>query len=334
MQNKIKRLIWVDALRGLLILLVVIGHSLQFGDYENRICWNIIYSFHMAAFFVVSGYVNYKESYQLLSLKKKVTQLLLPFVVWTVLTILLQGWDWHCLLNVILRPDRSYWFLYVLFVIVSIFTIVKSINSTLTLKCKKCSVDISDVLLAFVILALVGIMVISEFRWLGFQFISYYFGFYVLGSWLRKYNIHFTDTYLVVFCVCWLALSLFWRMHEIPKPLSGITFLPGSLLNYAYRYLTALVGSIFFLALAKRFFNNSANKIIQVLSYLGKVSLGLYVIHLFIGVPIYSYYRELLSSDTSIAFVILDSFTRISISLVLVYIIQHIPFVRLLLLGK
>ena len=132
MQNKIKRLIWVDALRGLLILLVVIGHSLQFGDYENRICWNIIYSFHMAAFFVVSGYVNYKESYQLLSLKKKVTQLLLPFVVWTVLTILLQGWDWHCLLNVILRPDRSYWFLYVLFVIVSIFTIVKSINSTLT----------------------------------------------------------------------------------------------------------------------------------------------------------------------------------------------------------
>ena len=48
------RLLWADALRGLLILIVVLGHSLQHGDYENRISWNIIYSFHMAAFFVVS----------------------------------------------------------------------------------------------------------------------------------------------------------------------------------------------------------------------------------------------------------------------------------------
>lgn len=53
-----KRLLWADALRGLLILSVALGHSLQFGDYNNRLSWNIIYSFHMAAFFVVSGYVS------------------------------------------------------------------------------------------------------------------------------------------------------------------------------------------------------------------------------------------------------------------------------------
>ena len=59
--DKVKRLIWVDALRGLLILLVVLGHSLQFGDFHNRLSWNIIYSFHMAAFFVLSGYVTCKN---------------------------------------------------------------------------------------------------------------------------------------------------------------------------------------------------------------------------------------------------------------------------------
>ena len=63
-----KRLIWADALRGVLILLVVLGHSLQHEDFENRIAWNIIYSFHMAAFFVILGYVGYKKEYAIIVL--------------------------------------------------------------------------------------------------------------------------------------------------------------------------------------------------------------------------------------------------------------------------
>ena len=88
-----KRLIWADALRGLLILLVVLGHSLQHGDYENRISWNIIYSFHMATFFVISGYVGYKEEYTISSLWGKGQQLLLPFVAWTVVEAFISGGD-------------------------------------------------------------------------------------------------------------------------------------------------------------------------------------------------------------------------------------------------
>lgn len=54
-----QRLLWIDALRGILILTVILGHALQHGDYYHRLPWNIIYSFHMAAFFAVSGYANY-----------------------------------------------------------------------------------------------------------------------------------------------------------------------------------------------------------------------------------------------------------------------------------
>lgn len=57
------RIIWADSLKGILIILVVLGHAIQnvlgYDCFNNHI-WNYIYSFHMAAFISVSGYLNYK----------------------------------------------------------------------------------------------------------------------------------------------------------------------------------------------------------------------------------------------------------------------------------
>lgn len=48
-----KRLIWIDSLKGWLMILVVLGHAIQssLGDacFQNHL-WNLIYSFHMPAF--------------------------------------------------------------------------------------------------------------------------------------------------------------------------------------------------------------------------------------------------------------------------------------------
>lgn len=62
-----KRQIWADNLRGILIVLVVLGHAIQaqLGDlcFANHV-WNYIYSFHMAAFMAVSGWLSYHPSSQ------------------------------------------------------------------------------------------------------------------------------------------------------------------------------------------------------------------------------------------------------------------------------
>lgn len=129
-----KRLVWADALRGLLILLVVLGHSLQHGDYENRISWNIIYSCHMAAFFVISGYVGYKKEYVFSSLWGKARQLLLPFFIWTLVEAFISGAGISSLFSAILKPDNSYWFVFVLFVILFLFTSMVSICQKMALK--------------------------------------------------------------------------------------------------------------------------------------------------------------------------------------------------------
>lgn len=58
----IKRNKKVDELRGLLMILVVIGHIIQFVTYpetfDDNIVFRIIYSFHMPLFMLLSGYVS------------------------------------------------------------------------------------------------------------------------------------------------------------------------------------------------------------------------------------------------------------------------------------
>ena len=54
-----ERISTLDAIRGLAIFLVVLGHSVQFNvpDPFNNPVFKIIYSFHMPLFISVSGYL-------------------------------------------------------------------------------------------------------------------------------------------------------------------------------------------------------------------------------------------------------------------------------------
>ena len=52
-----KRIIDIDCAKGILIILMVIAHVFQYG-----VVHDIVYSFHMAAFFVISGILmNYSK---------------------------------------------------------------------------------------------------------------------------------------------------------------------------------------------------------------------------------------------------------------------------------
>ena len=63
-----KRIYWVDCAKGILIVLMVIGHNIQFGSgaemlsenlyYDNWI-FKIIYSFHMPCLMLISGFFSY-----------------------------------------------------------------------------------------------------------------------------------------------------------------------------------------------------------------------------------------------------------------------------------
>ena len=118
-----QHLIWIDALRGLLILLVVLGHSLQNGDFESRLDWSLINCFHVPAFFFVSGFVSYKTQLEWGSLGRRVKQLMVPFLVWVLIDAVLSGNFLHRVTDCLLHPDNGYWFLPVLFAVILLFYI-------------------------------------------------------------------------------------------------------------------------------------------------------------------------------------------------------------------
>ena len=85
-----KRLELLDIMKGVLIILVVLGHT-------NTFLTRWIYSFHMAAFFAISGflwsdkYVENKESI-FRFLKSRFIRIYIPFVAVNILFILLNNW--------------------------------------------------------------------------------------------------------------------------------------------------------------------------------------------------------------------------------------------------
>ena len=126
-QTKNKRDNNIDAIKGVAILLVIIGHILQYilysDSFDQNIFFRIIYSFHMPLFMFVSGYViPLSHNIQDLNwLKKRAHKLLIPFLFWIPAKYILKGgWKsdsfFHSFLHTLKSPDSGLWFLWVLFI--------------------------------------------------------------------------------------------------------------------------------------------------------------------------------------------------------------------------
>lgn len=116
------RIDYLDTLKGLLIILVVFGHTGINNDIQK---W--IYSFHMPLFLIISGFF-YKESRKIVNLNR-IKRLIFPFICFTILAILFPGLPSLILKNkpiewskVFYLEERIFfntpiWFLIVLFLI-------------------------------------------------------------------------------------------------------------------------------------------------------------------------------------------------------------------------
>lgn len=187
-----RRLEWIDAVKGFAIFLMVFAHAIAwtYGNWEDIVLfspeqpvnvkwgclWQLIYSFHMPLFFMVSGFLTYKE-YKWADfpgyLKKRLTRLFLPwlFTIWIIYLV---------------RDTMGYWFLLSLFElsIVGFFLIVlmEKINRRRSLL-----IDLAMLLIVFLVSTHCG----AE-RWtlLGIHFGKFagYATPFLFGILMRKYQ--------------------------------------------------------------------------------------------------------------------------------------------------
>ncbi|MCR5361765.1 MAG: acyltransferase family protein [Bacteroidales bacterium] len=109
-----ERDIRLDSVKGLLILLVVLGHIIGncgLGVINDRI-WHFIYIFHMPLFILVSGYFTSRKSDQKAFWGKSV-KIILPLIVFQILSILLLFVFFHHKLSIsfLLTPYWTLWYL-------------------------------------------------------------------------------------------------------------------------------------------------------------------------------------------------------------------------------
>ena len=168
--------------------------------------------------------------------------------------------------NIFFRPDGYLWFLWVLFVISLLFVNAIWISKKLRVKL--------EYVVFFLCLLLIGIMIVTDFRLFGYQFIAYYFLFYAIGYFANRYKEYLVSNnwYLIsLFCI-WMILASFWSMHDLPFFLSNIPFIPASLLQYGYRFITAFVAIIFLLSFGTKYLNSDKNQ--RMIVCCGNMSLG------------------------------------------------------------
>ncbi|MDR1847444.1 MAG: acyltransferase family protein [Bacteroidales bacterium] len=106
-QTSASRIEWIDVARGITIILMVLGHTSIPAFFSN---W--IWSFHMPFFFFVAGLTLTTKKYSsfIQYLKHKLQTFLIPFLVFSIINLLLKAWcDSENLLECVLTVAKTGW---------------------------------------------------------------------------------------------------------------------------------------------------------------------------------------------------------------------------------
>lgn len=341
MSEKKERNIIYDKVRGVAILLVVLGHVIQYSysDFFHVPAFNIIYSFHMPLFMFLSGLVTYKKERQLdfLWLKTKFFCLVIPFLSWMLLPFMFnRGWKGGLIVylkNVIMNPDNANWFLWILF----LMCLINCLSTQLSTRLR---IEHSEIIVVLIVLFL-GIVKMSYF---GVPLLRQHAKFYFTGYYISKYKSKIWKPTLILGAICgtvWIFAVPYWRfLGDYPfKPLLE-NLLVGVVGDVDWRYQLLYITCIevyntilsfggIFLTFTVVFVLEKVIGNIKLLnyslSYLGKNTLEIYVIH--------SYFLGVTHGFNSTIRVIIDFCICIFITITIILCFQKNK-VSTLLFGK
>lgn len=271
----------IDALRGFAILLVVLGHCIQYSDidFDEILLFRVIYSFHMPLFMFISGYVSFFSNEKIiLNLKKRFVLLLLPFFSWGVVNFIksvLSGTnEWSnlglFLFNLLKHPDdNGLWFLWVLFLI-----------SLLTLFLKLLKINLEVGLFCIWILLNLFFVKWNNINLIGLGLLKYHLLYFLLGLVFCKTRVLLKEKYNLTMIFCFIIFPFavyYWYRLDPPSFILNLNLgkLITKVLWLAYQYFCGILGigmSMFLI--------NKVNKYInEVLSKIGLITLEIYAVH-------------------------------------------------------
>lgn len=273
----------IDALKGLAIILVVWGHSIQINDpnYDNNLLFRIIYSFHMPMLMFLSGFIlSTQFGYSLLNyLKKNAVRLLVPFIVWYIINYIFVRFQTDIslpayLFDLMKSPARGLWFLWILF-----------LNSALLFGALKLArYKKRQHRENYFVLAAILLSMTASADFLALADVKQYFPYYAAGFFVCKYLDVLKAKRKIIYAVAIVTfpvLVLGWKRNAFP------TFYPVLLSSLNNEDIARLVVSIYKYAIS---FGGIAlcsfileriqqSRLYYFLSWLGMWTLDIYACH-------------------------------------------------------
>lgn len=286
------RIEWLDSLKGFAIFLVVVGHVIlgyiraeTFTEYQwsLQFVYDVIYSFHMPLFFLISGFLYKltwarKNSGLLKKISNKFLNMVPMYLLFSVVFWLskyyatLYGniqmsdhFNLVDLMHIYIAPLSYLWFLYVL---IWLFVAIPIFESII----KPTIVFIIFLCLYFFMPPVHGLLKIINL-------IIYGGVYFTLGSVLCMYK----DQLRTIICNKLNGIGF------ISIVLAAITF-PYIEVHNILKFICAISGSVF---LSILFFKFKNIKWVTIWNICGRYSLGIYILHLYFSGPLRTIFKYL-----------------------------------------
>lgn len=337
-----KRIEYLDAIKGFAIFLMVFAHIIawSFDDWRTvmypvvntpsiinaGLIWHFVYAFHMALFFMVSGYLTYKPIQGpnsgggiLLAIKKKTTRLLIPYFVTGGLIMLI-------------RPGFGYWFLFSLWELSIIGVLINWFLATIN-KMNNLMIDVFVVGFLYYFLVKFFSLEILKNPVVDVQYGMTFYLPFMFGMLLRKYpNVEeFVgknySLVVILFLLCFISKYIVsdYKLIKYVRYVISIT------------HSTEIFGSMTFYYLFKQGVNVKWG---NVLSYLGKHTFEIYILHVFFAVRIVQVGGYWLNTNlptclaTQIVYASCATIVAIAVSLIIASFIKHSKLISKLMFGQ
>lgn len=256
---------FVDVMRGIAMLLVVLGHTMTgcTVDSQKNFLYNIVWSLQMPLFILISGYVT-KYSHPISTrkglwkyIKRRTVAYMLPWAVWSFLVrgIIFGEKGFLNVKHVLWNMDSGYWFLATIWTISMIFGIASFIAERVNKEnlLKKQIVLLGCYLAGMVLL--VGIGAVLGLSFFAIKLTLYYMPFYYAGFLYGQFDDRMKesdtgkkmiDSVVAICFAVWLFVILRISLYEMSD--GGLAII--------MRAATSLAGCIAVCGLCKGIFSD------------------------------------------------------------------------------
>lgn len=253
-----ERKIYIDVIKGIAMILVVMQHT--GGNIDEGI--RLICKLDVPLFFLCSGFLAYRQHIDISKkIKSCLRRILIPFILACAFASIYFG---ESLESIFLSSGkRGYWFLEALFIIYFLFWAIYR---------RTTSIIIGGIIIELILLILskYGNNTIDSV--LGISYLSRYFPCFIAGALIKKLQIENLDK-ISVKCILLICSIIGLGINFTSTNISFLAHVVG--------YFT---GSILVFYIIKDCISESASKhpISRTLAYVGRYSLNIYIIHFYL----------------------------------------------------